>query len=164
MKVYYNLKKSVMWDCRLLLLFRQWHFVHFLYLWIFFFFFFFFCIFSLSSWKSNQHVFQRSPHMQRYMDSWNWWKSSCANRTKQPLNSKYTACIRKSGKLVDHLKKEATGRFAKTIFFFLKGDSYLEAKTITSGQSCNPGDGGDLQVPCKLKLVGHKKFIDLLLD
>ena len=155
-----QLKKSVMWDCRLLLLFCQWHFVHFLYLWFFFFF-----AFSLCHLESQINTFfKRSPHIKRYMNPWNWWKSSCANRTKQPLNSKYTVCIRKSGKVVDHLKKEATGRFAKTVFFFLKGDSYLEAKTITSGQSCNPGDGGDLQVPCKLKLVGCKKFIDLLLD
>lgn len=28
--------------------------------------------------------------------------------------------------------KEATGRFAKIIFFFLKGDPYSKAETITS--------------------------------
>ena len=38
------------------------------------------------------------------------------------------------------------------------------AKTITSGRRCNLGDGAGLQVPCKLKLVGDRKFIDLLQD
>ena len=32
-----------------------------------------------------------------------------------------------------HLKKVATGRFGKIIFFLLKGDPYSNAKTITSG-------------------------------
>ena len=53
---------------------------------------------------------------------------------------------------------------AKIIFFFLKGDPYSKAKTITSGFKCNLGDGEDLQAPCKLKLVGQIKFIDLLQD
>ena len=38
------------------------------------------------------------------------------------------------------------------------------AKRITSGRRCNLGDGEGLEVPCKLKLVGHRKFIDLLQD
>ena len=70
----------------------------------------------------------------------------------------------KSGKVVGHLKKGATGRFAKIIFFFLKGDLYLKAKTITSGRRCSLGDGEGLQVPCKLKLIGKRKFMDLLQD
>ena len=31
---------------------------------------------------------------------------------------KYAVCIRKSGKVVGHLKKGGTGRFGKTIIFF----------------------------------------------
>ena len=65
---------------------------------------------------------------------------------------------------MEHLKKRATGRFLKTILFFLKVNPYSKAKTITSGRRCNLGDGEDLQVPCKLKLVGHRKFIDFLQD
>ena len=78
---------------------------------------------------------------------------------------KYSVCIRKSGKVVGSLRKRTTGRFAKTIFFFLKGDPYSKAKTITSGLRCNLNDGEGLQVPCKLKFVGHRgKFTDLLHD
>ena len=77
---------------------------------------------------------------------------------------KYNVCIRKSEKVAWQLKKGATGRFAKAIFFFLKGDPYSKAKTITSRCRCDLGDREGLQVPCKLKLVGHRKFIYLLLD
>ena len=65
---------------------------------------------------------------------------------------------------MEHLKKGATGKFAKIIFFSLKSDSYLKGKTITFGRRCNLGDAEDLQVPRKLKLVGHRKFIDLFQD
>ena len=73
---------------------------------------------------------------------------------KEPNNpvNKYPVSIRKSGKVVGHLKKGATDRFAKTVFFFLKGDPYPKS---TSGRRCDLGDGEGLQVPCKLKLVGH---------
>ena len=65
---------------------------------------------------------------------------------------------------MEHLKKGATGKFTKAIFFFLIGDLYLKTKTITSGLRCNFGDSECLQVPCKLKLVDHRKSINLLQD
>ena len=39
-----------------------------------------------------------------------------------------------------HLKKGENGKFAKAIFFFLRGDPYSKAKTITSACRCNLGD------------------------
>ena len=67
----------------------------------------------------------------------------------EPKNTvdKYAVCIQKSGKFVGHLKKGTTGRFAKTISFFLKGDLYSKVKTITYGRRCNLGHGEGLQVP-----------------
>ena len=47
---------------------------------------------------------------------------------------KYAVCIRKSGKVVENLKKVATGRFVKIIFFFLKVDPYSKAKAVTTGR------------------------------
>ena len=66
--------------------------------------------------------------------------------------------MRKFGKVVGHLKKVENGKQAKAIFFFLRGDPCSKAKTITSGRRCNLGDGEGLQVPCKLKLVGHQSL------
>ena len=72
--------------------------------------------------------------------------------------------VNKNLEKLRHLKKGTTGRFVKTIFFFLKDDPYSKTKTITSGCRCNLGDGEGLQVSCRQKLVGHRKFIDLLQD
>ena len=65
---------------------------------------------------------------------------------------------------MEHLKKGATGKFTKAIFFFLIRDLYLKAKTITPGPRCNFGDSECLQVPCKLKLLDHRKSTNLLQD
>ena len=108
------------------------------------------------------------------MDPGNCRKSWCKNRIGTPkfgenLDAqiepnnpveKYAVYIRKSGKVVGHLKKGATDRFAKIIFFFRKGDPYSKEKALTSGRRWNLDDGESLQVPCKLKFVGHWKFTD----
>ena len=57
-----------------------------------------------------------------------------------------------------HLNKGENDKFATAIFFFLRGDPYSKAKAITSGCRCNLGDGEGLQIPCKLKLVGHQSL------
>ena len=57
-----------------------------------------------------------------------------------------------------HLNKGGNDKFAKAIFFFLRGDPYSKAKTTTSGCRCNLGDGEGLQIPCKLKFVGHQSL------
>ena len=58
-----------------------------------------------------------------------------------------------------HLNKGENDKFAKAIFFFLRGDPYLKAKTTTSGRRCNLGDGESLQIPCKLNLIGHQSLL-----
>ena len=77
---------------------------------------------------------------------------------------KCAVCIRKSGNVVGDLRKGTACKFAKTMFFFLRDDIHQKAKTITSGRRYNLGDCGGVQVPGKLKLVGHRKFIDSLED
>ena len=58
-----------------------------------------------------------------------------------------------------HLNKGENDKFAKAIFFFLRGDPYLKAKTTTSGRRCNLGDGKSLQIPCKLNPIGHQSLL-----
>ena len=41
---------------------------------------------------------------------------------------------------------------------------YIPLKIIISGRRYKLGDGEGVQIPCKLELVGHRKFIDLLQD
>ena len=65
-------------------------------------------------------------------------------------------------KIVEHLKKGISGRFAKTIFYFLRSDAYSSAWAKVTGKRCNLGDGEGMQVPCKLNLSGQLKFVSLL--
>ena len=65
-------------------------------------------------------------------------------------------------KIVGHLKKGATGRFAKTIFFFLPSDPYSNSSVQITGKRCNLGDGEGMQVPCRLSLSGQAKYMKSL--
>ena len=137
---------------RFLLLFHQWHFQYDISETFFAFF--------LRHLESQINTYVKSHHV--YKDIWTPEIGESLDAQIEPNKpvDKYAVCIRK---VVGHLKKGATSRFAKQCFF-LKGDPYSKAKIKTSGRRRNRGDGAGLKVPCKLKLVGHRKFIDLLQD
>ena len=86
----------------------------------------------------------------------------------EPTNSvdpvdKYTVCVIHRKKIVGHLEKGKTGRFAKTIFYFLRADPARSKRTVTvKGKAINLGDGDGMQVPCRLKLEGDRDFVTLL--
>ena len=71
-----------------------------------------------------------------YKDTWTTEIGESLDAQIEPNSpvDKYAMCIRKSGKVVGHLKKGETGQFAKPIFFFLNGNPYLKAKIITSAR------------------------------
>ena len=75
---------------------------------------------------------------------------------------KFAVCVKINEKIVGHLKKGTSGRFAKTIFYFLRSDAYSSAWAKVTGKRCNLGDGEGIQVPCKLSLSGQPKFVSLL--
>ena len=74
----------------------------------------------------------------------------------------FAVCVKINEKIVGHLKKGTSGRFAKTIFYFLRNDAYSRAWAKVTGKRCNHGDGKGIQVPCKLSLSGQSKFVSLL--
>ena len=65
-------------------------------------------------------------------------------------------------KIVGHLKKGTSRRFAKTIFYLLRSDAYSRALAKVTGKRCNLGDGKEMQVHCKLSLSAQPKFVSLL--
>ena len=75
---------------------------------------------------------------------------------------KYPVCGKINDKIVRHLKKCTSGRFAKTIFYFLRSNAYSSARTKVTGNRCNLGGEDGIQVPCKLSLSGQPKFVSLL--
>ena len=75
---------------------------------------------------------------------------------------KFTVCVKINEKFVGHLKKGTSGRFAKTIFYFLRSDAYSSTWVKVTDKRCNHGDGEGMQVPCKLSLSEQPKFVSLL--
>ena len=75
---------------------------------------------------------------------------------------KYAVCVKRNECIVGHLLLVETSNFAKTIFYFLRADKYSICKVETAGKPVNLGDDEGMQVPCKLKLTGRSKFVNIL--
>ena len=75
---------------------------------------------------------------------------------------KYAVCVNKKECIVGHLPLGKTGNFAKTIFYFLRADEYSICEVEITGKSINLSDDEGMQVPCKLKLTGRSKFVNIL--
>ena len=75
---------------------------------------------------------------------------------------KFAICVKINEKIVGHLKKGTSERFAKTIFYFLHSDAYSSAWVKVTGKRCNRGDEDGIQVPCKLSLSRQPEFVFLL--
>ena len=75
---------------------------------------------------------------------------------------KYAVAVKKKNFVVGHLPLECSGKFAKTIFYFLCADKWSECKVIVTRKTVNRGDGDDMQMPCLLKFHGQKSLIGIL--
>ena len=75
---------------------------------------------------------------------------------------KYAVCVKKNTSIVGHLPLGKNGKFAKMIFYFLRADQDAECKVVITGKEVNLGDGDGMQVPCKLKISGPRKMVEIL--
>ena len=75
---------------------------------------------------------------------------------------KFVVTVKKNQNIEGNLKKGKTGRFAKTLFYFLRSDSYSKCHAKVTWKRCNLGDGDGLQVPCILNISGQAEFISIL--
>ena len=72
-------------------------------------------------------------------------------------------CVLKDGEVVGHLKRGKRGCFAKTIFYFLEADQHSSCSVIIKAdKAVNFGEGDGMQVPCKLRISGQEKFVNIL--
>ena len=60
-----------------------------------------------------------------------------------------------------NLKKGDTGRFSKTIFYFLRSNSEAKCVAKVTGKRCNQGDGKGLIVQCRLEITRLKNFVSI---
>ena len=86
---------------------------------------------------------------------------SCERERDNPMD-KYAVCVKKKNKIAGHLLLRKSGKFAKTIFYFLRADELSSCKIVVTGKPVNLGDGEGMQVPCKLIFTGIEKCIDIL--
>ena len=75
---------------------------------------------------------------------------------------KFAVCVEKDQTVVCYLKKDDSGKFTKTIFYFLRSDTYCNCYAEGSGKRCNLKDGEGLQVLCKIIITGQKEYVNIL--
>ena len=71
----------------------------------------------------------------------------------------YAAAIKKDEKVVGHLALGENGKFAKTVFYFLRADPYGKCNITVTGKAVNLGDGDGMQGPCFLHLSGQNNMV-----
>ena len=117
-------------------------------------------IILLKEYKLSSHV--KGYHAD--MTIWEPKNGEFLETRLEPENEfdKYAVAVTQNNIVVGHLAKRKTGRFAKTISFFLRASNDNSCKVEVTGKRVNLGDGQGLQIPCKLHFNGNVNFIDKL--
>lgn len=99
-----------------------------------------------------------------YRIKWTPFDGEVLNCRMEPNNhkDKYAVAVHKEEAVVGHLMLGISGKFAKTIFYFLRADNIHTCTATVTGKPINQGDGMGMKVPCKLIFNGRKEFIDKL--
>ena len=72
------------------------------------------------------------------------------------------AVIGDKDSVVGHLMKDKGGRFAKTIFYFLRASEYHGCRVHVTSQAINQRDDKGMKIPCTLMFKGQSEFVDIL--
>ena len=83
----------------------------------------------------------------------------------EPGNKKDSYAVAVHGEknaIVGHLMKGKSGRFAKTIFYFLQANEHHECTVRVTGKAVNQGDTKGMKVPCILMFKGQREYVDVL--
>ena len=99
-----------------------------------------------------------------YMNDWTPILGENLSTRPEPENEidKYAVAVTKDARVIGHLKKGKTGRYAKTVFYFLQANPMNTASITAPGKRVNFGDRQDLQIPCTILFKGEKKYIEVL--
>ena len=100
--------------------------------------------------KSNRLSRDTVPTALTGNQEWVKWSKQFQNRLIHI--HKYAVWMLLGDKVVGHLKRRRSGRFAQTISYFLRADPCSSCRVIIKGKAVNLGDGEGMQVPCKLMI------------
>ena len=87
------------------------------------------------------------------------------SRHKEPQHEiqKFAVAVTKDALLIDYLKKEKTGRYSKTAFFYFLQAYPMNTVSITvTGKRKNFGDGQDLEISCTILFKAEEKYVEVL--
>ena len=70
--------------------------------------------------------------------------------------------VAKDARVIGHLDKEKTGRYAKTVFYFLRVNPMSTTSITVTGKRVNFRDGQGLTIPCIILFKGEEKYIEVL--
>ena len=89
------------------------------------------------------------------------WNATLGEFLKVQLESEneFHSCSQKSDAVVGHSPKGKTGRLAKTISFFLRGNNEISCKVKVTGKRVSISNWEGLQIPCRLHFTGDAKYI-----
>ena len=100
-----------------------------------------------------------------YRTKWEPVIGEILNTCMEPQNKvdKYAvAALDKEKTVIGHLPKETIGKYAKTIFYFLRNDSVNVCKVKVTVKAVNLGDDKGMRIPCVLQLTGNSQMVSLL--
>ena len=72
------------------------------------------------------------------------------------------AVVDNENNVIGHLPKGKSGKYAKTIFYFLKTDPLKICHVKITRKAVNLGDNKGMRIPCLLKFTGNCKMINIL--
>ena len=75
---------------------------------------------------------------------------------------KYAVAVTKDARVISQLKKGKTGRYPKTVIYFLRANLMSTACITVTGKRVNCGDGHGFQIPCTNLFKGEEKYIEVL--
>ena len=100
-----------------------------------------------------------------YRNKWEPVIGEILNTSMEPQNEvdKYAMAVLDKEKSVNgHLPKGTSGKYAKTIFYFLRNDSVNVCKVEVTGKAVNLGEDKGMRIPCVLQLTGNSQMLSLL--
>lgn len=65
-------------------------------------------------------------------------------------------------RVAGHLIKSKSGKFAKTVFFFLRTDVNNMATVKINGKAVNKGKGKEIEVPYPITFTGSRQMLNKL--
>ena len=119
----------------------------------------------------NTFNFKQSLELETYIKGHHVYKEVWTPEVGEKLNvlmerdnlaDKFAVCVKKDQTVIGHLKKGDSGKFPKTIFYFLRSDTYCKCYAEVSGKRRNLKDGKVLQVPCNIIITGQKKYVNII--